>query len=104
MDIIQNSKDILYLAIAFSVLTVSVFFAWLLYYFVMIAKSLYGAIVSMRERVHKIDQTIDAIKEKVEHSTSYLLLIGEGIKKLVELAMEYGFKEKSNIKEKKTKK
>ncbi len=43
----------------------------------------------------KVDDTIDALKEKIEHSASYLSLIGEGIKKMVEVIREYGEKKKS---------
>jgi len=42
----------------------------------------------MRDRIKKFDELLNAIKEKVDNSTSYLLIIGEGIKKLVELIKE----------------
>lgn len=55
----------------------------------------------MRERINKIDEAVKAFKEKVEHSTSYLMLIGEGVKKLVEVIQE---KSESWGKAKKTRK
>jgi len=46
----------------------------------------------MHERINKVDDLIVAFKDKIEHSTSYLLLIGEGVKKLVEMARSYSKK------------
>ena len=37
---------------------------------------------------------IKSLKDKIEHSTSYLMLIGEGVKKLVEVARDYAGKTK----------
>ena len=42
----------------------------------------------MRDRLHKVDDVLKTLKDKIEHSTSYLLLIGEGVKKLVEVIKE----------------
>ncbi len=89
MTLIQNSKDILYLVISFCVLWLTIFFAWFIYYLIMIMREMFKATREMRERVHRIDEVMKAFKEKIEHSTSYLLLIGEGMKKLVELAKSY---------------
>jgi hypothetical protein len=36
-----------------------------------------------------LDELVNSLKEKIEHSTSYLLLIGEGVKKLVEVIKEH---------------
>lgn len=103
MELIQTSKDLLYVIISFCILLVSVFFSWLLFYFAMIAKQLYDLIKGVRDRIKKVDDTIDAFREKIEHSTSYLLLIGEGIKKLVEVAINYQNKKKEGARGKKTK-
>ncbi len=101
MDIIHSTKDILLIVIAFSVLLISVFFAWFLYYVIMMARQAYQIMKEMRERIKKVDEAISAFKEKVEHSTSYLLLIGEGIKKLVEIAREYSAKKNKSKNSKK---
>lgn len=46
---------------------------------------MFRAIKETRERLNKFDELIKMIKEKIEHSASYLLLISAGVKKLVEL-------------------
>lgn len=102
MELIQSSKDLLYVIISFCILLISVFLSWLIFYFAMIAKQLYDIMRGVRERVKQVDETIAAFREKIEHSTSYLLLIGEGIKKLVEVAIEYRNKKRSGSRSKKS--
>ncbi len=75
-------------------LFVGIFFAVFIYYLSMMMRQIFLATKEMRERIHKVDSLITAIKEKIEHSASYLLLIGEGVKKLAELALKYWEKDK----------
>lgn len=89
MLFIQTSEDILTIVKAFAILWIAICTGWLIYYFAMTAREGYLIMRGMRERINRVDAIIDSIKEKIEHSTSYLLLIGEGIKKLVEIAREY---------------
>lgn len=94
MEIIQSSKDLLYVAASFSLVLISVFAAWLIFYMAMIAKEFYDIIKGVRNTIDKVDEAIIAFKEKIEHSASYLLLIGEGMKKLVDLAKGYAYRKK----------
>lgn len=102
MYLIQDSKDLLNIVLAFCVLWLTIFLAWLIYYLAMTMREFFKAIKEMRQRIKKVDETIDAIKNKVEHSISYLSLIGEGVKKMVEAVKEYGDKAESRGKSKKT--
>lgn len=99
MDLIQTSKDLLNVVIAFCVLWLTIFIAWFIYYLAMIMRQAYLATKDIRERIHKVDEAIKAFKEKIEHSASYLVLIGEGIKKIVEF-----MKDRAEKKEEKKKK
>lgn len=81
----ETSKDLLNIAIAISVAGFAFFVCWAIYYFARIMAQVFGIIKDMRSRLHRIDELIKTFKEKIEHSTSYLLLIGEGVKKLVEV-------------------
>ncbi len=85
----ENSKDLLNIAIALSVFGFAVFSCWAIYYLARILGTVFGAVKDMRDRLHKLDELIKAIKDKIEHSTSYLLLISEGVKKLVEVIKEH---------------
>ena len=82
---IETSKDILNIVIAVSVASLTFFVCWAIYYFAMILRQGFKIFKEMRGRLHKVDEALNAFKEKIEHSSSYLLLIGEGVKKLVEV-------------------
>ena len=101
MDFIQTSTDILNVVRAAVYLFVGAFFAIFIYYLAMMMRQIYLATKEMRERIHKIDSLSSALKDKIESSASYLLLIGEGVKKIAEMAMKYWEKEKKEKKEKK---
>ena len=45
-------------------------------------------VIPCYNEINTIDDIIKTLKEKIEHSTSYLLLISEGVKKLVEVVKE----------------
>jgi predicted PurR-regulated permease PerM len=85
MSLINNSQDLLCLVISVSILALALFTCWAIFYLAMILKQSSQIVKEMRQRLHKVDTVIDSLKEKIEHSASYLLLIGEGVKKLVEV-------------------
>ncbi|MEA3463718.1 MAG: hypothetical protein U9R14_01400 [Patescibacteria group bacterium] len=93
MYLIQDSKDILLVVISFCALWLTIFIAWFIYYLAMIMRQVYQITKETRQRLHKVDEVIKSLKEKIEHSASYLLLIGEGVKKLVEVIKEHTGKE-----------
>ena len=84
----ENSKDLLNIAIAAAIVGLAGFACWGLYYFARILQQVFAVIKDMRSRLHKIDELIKTVKDKLEHTTSYLLLISEGMKKLVEVIKE----------------
>lgn len=85
MPLINDSRDLLNIIIALSVLLFTIFSCWALYYLVRILRQMFKVIKETRERLNKFDELVKMIKEKIEHSASYLPLIGAGVKKLVEL-------------------
>jgi hypothetical protein len=98
MYLIQTSKDLLYVVLAFCALWLTIFTAWFIYYLAMIMRQTYYTVKEMRDRVNKIDEALRVFKEKIEHSSSYLLLIGEGIKKILEFMKIQGEKWSENKK------
>jgi hypothetical protein len=81
----ETSKDFLYIAIGAAVLGLAAFSCWAIFYFAMIMRQVFKITREMRDRFTKFDELMQALKDKIESSTSYLLLIGEGVKKLVEI-------------------
>lgn len=86
--------------LALCALWLTIFIAWFIYYMAMIMRQMFLGVKEMRERVHRVDELIESVKEKIEHSTSYLMLIGEGVKKLVEVVKEYSGKVPQGTKKK----
>jgi len=86
---LESSGDILNLAIAVAVLGLAFFVSWAVYYFAMMLRQGFKIVKEMRDRLHAVDELIRSLKEKIEHSTSYLYLMAEGVKKLTEIARNY---------------
>jgi len=92
---LNTSKDVLNITIAVSVGVLTIFISWGLYYFAQILRQGFKIFKETRERINKIDAAIKSFKDKIEHSTAHIVLISEGIKKLVEVIKERtGGKEK----------
>lgn len=89
MYLIQDSKDLLYIVIAFSVLWLTIFLAWFIYYLAMMMREFLKIVKETRANFKKVGEAIDSLKEKIEHSASYLALIGEALKKVVDMAKEH---------------
>ena len=87
---IESSKDILWIVLAFCALWLTVFMCWAIYYLAMILKQTSGLMTEMKEilddikdKLRAIDEAIHAVKEKIENSAAYLALIADGAKYLI---------------------
>jgi len=98
MPPINESKDLLYIVISVSVLVFTIFSCWAIYYLARILQQMFKVIKETRDRLNKFDELVKMIKEKIEHSVSYLPLIVEGVKKLVELMKNRAEKKKRSKK------
>lgn len=85
---LENSQEILTMAKSVALIGFTAFVCWGLFYFAMILRQGFLIVKEMRDRIHTIDEIIKTLKDKIEHSTSYLLLISEGVKKLVEVVKD----------------
>ena len=97
--IIETSKDILYIVLAFCVLWLTIFMSWLLYYFIGMARSMYRIVKGASDTIKKADDLIKTIKEKVEHSASYFVIAAEALKEVVKYVIEK--RKESNVAKKK---
>ena len=80
---IESSKDILYIVLAFSVLWLAIFLVWLIYYLVTILRQINDILQEAREKFYRVENFFEAFRRKIEHSTASLGLIAEGIKEIV---------------------
>lgn len=94
----DTSQDILNIAKTAAVIGLSVMICILTYYFIRITREIFKVVKEVSGLIDKVDDLISSIKEKVEHSTSYLLLISEGMKKVIDIAKYFSNKEKKGKK------
>jgi hypothetical protein len=89
---LNNSQDILNIVKAISIFAVAGVSTWAIYYLAMILRQIFRVSRNIGSIFEKTEEILDMIKDKVEHSVSYLLLISEGVKKLVEAIKDYSGK------------
>ncbi|MFH0853873.1 MAG: hypothetical protein V1891_00035 [bacterium] len=85
---IQTTKDIMFLVIAFCILLFTVFFAWLLYYFIAIIGDVRKITKSVEEKVEKVGKIIDMVKEKLDSSTTQFALLVGAVKEIIKIVIE----------------
>lgn len=73
---VETSKDILYLVIAFCVLWVTVFLCWMFYYVTRILKNANQIVEEFRSRLQILTEAINYVRGKVENIHSLLNLAG----------------------------
>jgi len=67
---IETSKDIMYLAIAFSVVLVAVFTAWWLYYVAMILRNVLEVINDVKFKIEAIERFIQSLVDKLSGASA----------------------------------
>lgn len=88
--LIETSKDLLFVVLAFSILWVTIFLSWLLYYMIAIVRDAEALVRQVRIAVGKIDELAHAAHEKMERSAASFTLVAQAVKELV----AWGIREK----------
>lgn len=83
-----QSQDILYIVLAFCALWVTAFMCWLIWQIAMILKNINDVMSEAREKIAKIEEAITGIRNKFERATVGLSFLVDGIRKVVEYAIE----------------
>lgn len=83
---IDTSKDLLYVVLAFSILWLTVFISWMLYYVIMTLRQINQLVTSFKEKVDKVSRVMEKIKEKFEGSSVRFGIINKVLEKLFDLA------------------
>jgi hypothetical protein len=76
---LETSKDILYIVIAFCVLWVTVFMCWMFYYVAKILRNTSAMVEEFRMKLYALTETINSIRGKVEHMSSLMTLGSSGV-------------------------
>ncbi len=95
---IQTSKDILFLILGLSILTISFFTCFFLYYLIRLIKKLYNAGRFIEEVSGRLNEIVKTTERKIKEIT-LLPLIAEGIRTVIDF-----LKERKKNKEKEEKK
>ncbi len=78
MPYFETSKDILYITLSTSVLLVTVFLCWAIYYVARILGEAYHLVTDIRRKLEVLEKLLATIREKIEQSSSYMRLIVDG--------------------------
>ena len=80
--------DILYIVLAFCVLWLSGALFWLIWQLASILRNVNETVLVVQDRVKEIESSIAAMKARFEHITSSFTFLGEGLKKVLDYALE----------------
>ena len=83
-----ESKDILYFVLAFCVLWFTLFVSWLIWQVATILRNVNDVVSDVREKLSLIERAVDAVREKFDHVSGIVGIVGKGVEKVVEYAME----------------
>jgi hypothetical protein len=81
---IETTKDILYLVISFVVLLLTIFLCWVIFYVAMILKEFKKIVFDVRRKIELVETVLNVLKDKIEHTSSYLKLLMESVGSIVE--------------------
>ncbi|MFH0950859.1 MAG: hypothetical protein V1765_00080 [bacterium] len=85
MFLLTYSQDILYLVLAFCVLWLTVFLIWFVYYLIASIRQFYLVTKAVKKKVDEVDEIMQMLKNRIERSSSYLSIIVDGVKKMVDI-------------------
>jgi len=94
----ETSKDILNLVLALSVVGISVFICWLLYYFIASIKKLHDVVSLFQKTLTSANELVNNAKKKLKDSSTHLKLLGMLVQKIVEEVQGRSRKRKSSVK------
>jgi len=84
----MSPLDILYIVLAFCALWFTAALFWLLWQVASILRNVNETMTVAREKISKIEGALTAIRSKFDHATGVITVLVEGIKKVVDYAVE----------------
>jgi predicted PurR-regulated permease PerM len=92
--LIESSKDLLFVILAFSVLWLTVFISWLLYYVITIVRDAESLVRQIRKTVERVEAVAQSAHEKMERSAASFTLVAQAVKELI----SWGIQQRANKK------
>ena len=81
--LVESSKDILYLVIAFCVIWMTVFLCWIFYYLMRLLRNTNQIVEELHDKLQLITDGVQYIRGKVEHLNMLTASLTEGVTGLV---------------------
>ena len=85
---LETSKDLLFVVLAFCILWLTIFICWMIYYLAMLLKQVYDVAKGIRNKVEKLEDFVDLLKSKLGKSFLHFPIIAEGLSQLLKLLIE----------------
>jgi 20S proteasome alpha/beta subunit len=85
---LETSKDLLFVILAFCFLWLTVFMCWALYYIVVMLKNFSRMTISVREKLELADKILKLVHEKLESGSNHVAVIAESVIKMVGFLMD----------------
>ena len=85
---LETSKDLLFVVLAFCILWLTVFLSWLLYYIISIVRDAEALVRQVKGAVEKVDQLAHTVREKFENSAASFTLVAQAVKELIVWGMQ----------------
>jgi hypothetical protein len=84
---LETSKDLLFITLAFCLLWLTIFFSWLMYYFISIVRDVSRLTGRVRNIVERVDSMTRTIHEKLESGAASFSLAATAVKEVIGWAM-----------------
>ena len=97
--ILENSKDLLYIVIAFSVLLLTIFTSWAIYYMAQILKQARDTFRDVRSALTLFEKLLSSIQLKIESSSSHLAFLVESVKQGMQFVNERKAKKAGKVRQ-----
>ncbi len=91
---LNTSKDLLLIVLAFCILWLTCFISWALYYMIVILRTAAGFVEDMKRRIDSVDRFIKLATEKLEHTSTALQLLVTGFERVSDYIAEKKTKRK----------
>lgn len=85
---LETSKDLLLIVLAFCALWLTIFISWTFYYIAQILRQANNLIRDFRNSLSLIDKVLQTIKDKLESSSSHIAFIAEGAREVIRYLQE----------------
>ncbi len=87
---LETSNDIFWITLSVCIALFTLFACWGIFYMVMIIRATSKSVKRVEDVIKNIGDVVKTTKEKIEHSAAYFSVLGEGVKKVMEIAKENG--------------